>query len=108
MSSNKRPPDEPVSTAVDERLESWKEIATYLRRDISTVQRWEKREGLPVLRHLHEKLSTVYAYKSALDSWRDNRQSRLGQRRKQARQRTYQRTAAVAGVILLVAVAVGA
>ena len=27
------------------RLESWKEIATYLRRDVTTVQRWEKREG---------------------------------------------------------------
>jgi hypothetical protein len=25
------------------RLESWKEIAAYLGRDVTTVQRWEKR-----------------------------------------------------------------
>jgi len=32
------------------RLESWKEIALYLGRDVTTVRRWEKREGLPVHR----------------------------------------------------------
>ena len=35
------------------RLESWKEIAAYLGRDITTVRRWERREGLPVYRILH-------------------------------------------------------
>src|SRR5687767_9779014 len=39
----------------EDRLESWKEIAAYLKRDVSTVQRWEKREGMPVRRHLHNK-----------------------------------------------------
>jgi hypothetical protein len=39
----------------EERLDSWKEIAAYLKRDVTTVQRWEKREGMPVHRHLHEK-----------------------------------------------------
>ena len=34
-------------------LDSWKEIAAYLRRDIRTVQRWEKQEGLPVHRPAH-------------------------------------------------------
>lgn len=52
-----------------ERLESWKEIAAYLNRDITTVQRWEKREGMPVKRHLHEKLGSVYAFRSELDEW---------------------------------------
>lgn len=52
-----------------DRLESWKEIAAYLRRDVSTVQRWEKREGLPVHRHLHDKLGTVYAHRGELDGW---------------------------------------
>jgi hypothetical protein len=34
--------------AVDRnRLESWKEIADYLRTSVRTVQRWEKSEGLP-------------------------------------------------------------
>jgi Tol biopolymer transport system component len=37
------------------RLDSWKEIARYLQRDESTVQRWEKREAMPVHRHVHEK-----------------------------------------------------
>lgn len=54
----------------DDRLDSWKEIATYLNRDIRTVQRWEKVEGLPVHRHLHEKQSSVHAFKSELDQWR--------------------------------------
>src|SRR5262249_32802867 len=52
-----------------ERLESWKEIASYLKRDVRTVQRWEKREGLPIHRHLHDKLGTVYAYKGEIDAW---------------------------------------
>ena len=34
-----------------DRLDSWKEIAAYLNRDVTTVQRWEKREGMPVHRH---------------------------------------------------------
>src|SRR5258708_2169164 len=51
------------------RLDSWKEIANYLGREVRTCQRWEKQEGLPVHRHLHEKLGTVYAYRSELDDW---------------------------------------
>ena len=51
------------------RLDSWKEIATYVRRDITTVQRWERREGMPVHRHLHDKRGSVYAYTSELDGW---------------------------------------
>jgi TolB-like protein len=51
------------------RLDSWKEIAIYLRRDIRTVQRWEKFEQLPVHRRVHHKLATIYAYKSELDAW---------------------------------------
>jgi len=30
---------------MNDRLESWKEIATYLQRDIRTVQRWEQTAG---------------------------------------------------------------
>ena len=51
-------------------LESWKEIAAYLKRDVTTVQRWEKREGLPVHRHLHDKSGSVFARKAELDRWR--------------------------------------
>ncbi len=55
--------------APEERLESWKEIAGYLRRDVRTVQRWEKSEGLPVQRHFHDKMGSVFASKSDLDAW---------------------------------------
>jgi TolB-like protein len=55
------------------RLESWKEIAAYLGRDITTVRRWEKREGLPVHRLHHSRIGTVYAYTAELDAWRRER-----------------------------------
>src|SRR6476660_5697683 len=59
------------------RLDSWKEIAAYLQRDVTTVQRWEKREGMPVHRHLHDKAGSVYAYSSELDAWQKNRKPQL-------------------------------
>jgi hypothetical protein len=58
-----------MATDVDP-LESWKEIAAYLKRDVTTVQRWEKREGLPIHRHLHDKSGSVFALKHELDRWR--------------------------------------
>jgi Tol biopolymer transport system component len=54
---------------LDERLESWKAIAAYLKRDVTTVQRWERREGMPVHRHVHDKQGSVYAFRSELDAW---------------------------------------
>ena len=70
-SSNREP------SPLEGRLDSWKEIARYLQRDVTTVRRWEKREGLPVHRHLHDKLGTVYAYESEVDAWWAGRRSRL-------------------------------
>jgi Tol biopolymer transport system component len=55
------------------RLDSWKEIAAYLRRDVATVRRWEKREGLPVRRHQHDKLGSVYAIAAEIDEWTRSR-----------------------------------
>ena len=57
----------------EDRLDSWKEIAAYLNRDVTTVQRWEKREGMPVHRHLHDKVGSVYASRSELDEWTRSR-----------------------------------
>ena len=57
------------------RLESWKEIAAYLGRDVTTVRRWEKREALPVHRLHHSKLGSIYAYNTELDAWRNERAS---------------------------------
>jgi hypothetical protein len=52
-----------------DRLDSWKEIASHLKRTVRTVQRWERHEGLPVHRHLHQRANSVYARKSELDEW---------------------------------------
>src|SRR5713226_2834323 len=77
------PPDTPASGASpgpkgsplpDKKLVSWKEIASYLGREVRTVQRWERTEGLPVHRHEHQKKSTVYAFTSELDEWFKKRQ----------------------------------
>jgi Tol biopolymer transport system component len=67
----------PAERASDDRLDSWKEIAAYLRRDVTTVQRWEKREGMPVHRHVHQKMGSVYAFKADLDAWARSRGSAL-------------------------------
>ena len=59
------------------RLDSWKKIAAHFRRDVTTVQRWERREGMPVHRHLHDKQGSVYAFRSELDAWWESRRGRL-------------------------------
>jgi Tol biopolymer transport system component len=69
----------PLDPASADRLDSWKEIAAYLKRDVTTVQRWEKREGMPVRRHLHDKQGSVYAFRSDLDAWARGRDPRLAQ-----------------------------
>ena len=62
---------------LDGRLDSWKKIASYLKRDVSTVQRWERREAMPVHRHVHDKLGSVYAYRAEIDQWWTGRAARL-------------------------------
>src|SRR4029450_679523 len=62
-----------VRVMMGDRFDSWKEIAAYLKRSVRTVTRWEREEGLPVHRHLHGKLGSVYAYKAELDAWWANR-----------------------------------
>jgi Tol biopolymer transport system component len=73
-------PDTPPSKRTSEdRLDSWKEIAAYLGRDVTTVQRWEKREGMPVDRHLHGRMGSVYASRAELDAWASSRNLRAAQ-----------------------------
>ena len=62
------PRNQPIPPAA-ERLDSWKEIAAYLKRDPRTLQRWEKKEGLPIHRHVHESQVSIYAYPAELDAW---------------------------------------
>ena len=60
-----------------DRLDSWKDVATYLKRDVTTVQRWERREGLPIHRQQHDKLGSVYAFRHEIEAWRAARSRRL-------------------------------
>ena len=61
----------------ERKLESWGEIAAYLRREIRTVQRWEKTLGLPIRRLQVGKQSSVYAYPSELDKWYREREPKV-------------------------------
>jgi Tol biopolymer transport system component len=61
----------------ENRLDSWKEIASYLGRGVRTVQRWEREEGLPVHRLAHEKRGSVYADKHEVDAWWESRRQTL-------------------------------
>ena len=74
---NANPPTGPSQPPASDRLESWKEIAAYLKKEVRTVQRWEKQEGLPVHRHVHKRLATPYAFKPELDAWWENGRGRL-------------------------------
>src|SRR5438128_6113209 len=69
MSDPTRHAIDPSGQAAD-RLESWKEIAAYLKRDVRTAQRWEKHDGLPVHRYANGKIGGVYAFAGELDAWR--------------------------------------
>src|SRR5690348_1970497 len=58
-----------------QKLESWKEIAAYLQRDVKTAHRWEKHEGLPIHRHTHKSRSSVYAFPAEIDAWKHSRKA---------------------------------
>lgn len=57
----------------EDRLDSWKEIASFLKRGVRTVQRWEREESLPVRRHQHRKLGSVYASRLEVAAWWESR-----------------------------------
>ncbi len=68
--------DAPMSTLrpnPSDRLDSWKEIAAYLKRGVRTVQRWEQTRSLPVHRLEHDRRASVYAYRAELDAWWERR-----------------------------------
>jgi len=77
MAGDRLDPPQPIAQPAYDRLDSWKEIASYLRKDVRTVQRWEKSLGLPVRRLAQGKLGAVFAYKHELDAWWQQSQSRL-------------------------------
>ncbi len=52
-----------------QRLDSWKEIATYLGREVRTAQRWALARGLPVHRLPGGDRPRVFSTKSEIDAW---------------------------------------
>jgi tetratricopeptide (TPR) repeat protein len=58
-----------MTTQPDRRLDSWKEIASYLGREVRTVIRWEKDRRLPVHRIPGGKGHGVFALRSEVDAW---------------------------------------
>ena len=50
-------------------LDSWKEISKYLRRSVSTCQRWERDFELPIRRLDGSPKARVFAYREELDRW---------------------------------------
>jgi Tol biopolymer transport system component len=58
----------PDPSSTNDRLDSWKEIAAYLKRNERTVSRWEKR-GLPVYRVPGGRKQAIFAFKHELDAW---------------------------------------
>jgi TolB-like protein/Tfp pilus assembly protein PilF len=77
----------PSEKPPEDRLDSWKEIAAYLNRDVTTVQRWEKRERMPVHRHLHDKRGSVYALGPELDEWLQSRRQLLAEEQDEKEQK---------------------
>ncbi|HUI42043.1 MAG TPA: helix-turn-helix domain-containing protein [Terriglobia bacterium] len=55
---------------VDGRLDTWGEIAAYLKVEQRTAQRWEEIKDLPI----HRLGARVYAYKPELDAWVRNQE----------------------------------
>jgi Tol biopolymer transport system component len=67
----------PLKAGERDRLDSWKKIAAHFHRDVTTVQRWERRESMPVHRHVHDKQGSVYAFRSELNAWWEGRRGKL-------------------------------
>jgi TolB-like protein/Flp pilus assembly protein TadD len=65
------------------KLDSWKQIAAYVGKDIRTAQLWEKNEGLPIHRLTHTARANVFAYDAELDAWvRSRHEPPLARRRR--------------------------
>ena len=86
----------------NDRLDSWKEIGSYLRRGVRTVQRWESERGLPVHRLGQDRAQSVFAYRTELDRWWRSESSRGGP----SQPRATRRLALAAVLVVLLGVAV--
>lgn len=91
-------PDRLIEGKVSSReiLDSWKDVADYLKRDVRTCQRWERTMGLPVHRLDGSPRARVFVYKDELDEW-----IAAKAHEHVASEITSRKTAAVIGVIIL-------
>jgi hypothetical protein len=64
----------PFSRPDGERLDSWKEIAAFVKRDERTAMRWAKEQGMPVRRAPGSRRARVYASRAELTRWLTERQ----------------------------------
>jgi len=62
------------------RLESWKEISSYLQRSVKTCQRWEIELGLPIHRLDGTPSARVFANPAELDAWMAEKLSHIRER----------------------------
>jgi tetratricopeptide (TPR) repeat protein/TolB-like protein len=84
-----------------EMLDSWKDIAAYLKRDIRTCQSWEKELGLPVHRLNDSPKARVFAYKDEIDRWMREKLKEREAHEGPARKRRAKRIRTVAAVFLI-------
>jgi DNA-binding beta-propeller fold protein YncE len=96
-----------VPGGTPQRLDSWKSIAQYLGREVRTIQRWEKNEGLPIERLVHGSRGSVHAYTDKLDAWWRERQARGGTERDQRGHLIRRAAWAGAAMLVLLAAALG-
>lgn len=64
---------ESTTTTAPSRLDSWKEIADYIGRDVRTAIRWEHERGLPIHRVPGGRRGSVFAYADEIDRWLKSR-----------------------------------
>ncbi|MEP7363711.1 MAG: LpqB family beta-propeller domain-containing protein [Acidobacteriota bacterium] len=95
-------PNRQVADSDSGKLDSWKEIAAYLGKGVTTVRRWEREEGLPVRRLEHLKRGSVVAYKSELDAWRNHRTTPPSEKQPTLRRRALFAVAALLIFLILI------
>jgi len=97
-------PGEPDGTGSGpDILDSWKQIAAYLQRDVRTVMRWEHARALPVHRLPGGPRGAVYAIRSELEAWRAARTPPAGDREERPSRRARWFLALAALVVLAAA-----
>jgi Tol biopolymer transport system component len=99
----------PENQAANGRLDSWKEIADYLKRDVRTAIRWEKERGLPVHRVPGGKRQAVFAHQQEIDAWMSSQSKSSNEAggRKDIIARVGRRTLVITAACLLVMIGVG-